>query len=317
MSDLKAENVDVQISIQAQAQPPNRPEAESTSNEIDVTLEENIRPSGGSEPPPPPPPVRRASWWQRQMRWSNLLSILLIAGLIVLGYYIWQGEGVFVTVDRNQNPFDASLARQPQDVLQTINISQSEGNQSALILQEDFSTSRGSWSFSPPNQSVLYGQALLLDDNIYTGEAWAQPGLTFDNFVLKVSSRWVGGALSGSYGIRIRKDNDTGQFLALYLHNDGRFTIAEQNRRSLNTIANQYNAAIQTDGGINEIQIEASGNVVHFFVNEAYLGTFSDSLPPSGGIEFVAIKDEESEVFKAAFDNLTITHNFVEPNIRE
>ena len=43
--------------------------------------------------------------------------------------------------------------------------------------------------------------------------------------------------------------------------------FAEQNRRTLNTIVNQYNGAIQVDGGINEIQIEASRNVVHFFVN--------------------------------------------------
>lgn len=259
-----------------------------------------------------PEQTPQPSWWRRQMRWSNLFSILLIAGLIILGYYIWQGEGVFVTVDRNQNPFDARQARQPQDILQMINVSQSNGNQSAVILQEEFAVTRGSWSFSPPNQATIFGQALLLDDNIYSGEAWAQPGLTFDNFVLKVSSRWVGGALSGSYGVRIRKDNDTGEFLALYLHNDGRFTIAEQNRRSLTTVVNQYNGAIQTDGGINEIQIEASDNVVHFFVNNAYLGTYSDSIPEAGGIEFVAIKTEESEVYKAAFDNLMITHNFVE-----
>ena len=108
-----------------------------------------------------------------------------------------------------------------------------------------------------------------------------------------------------------------GEFLALYLHNDGRFTIAEQNRRSLNTVVNQYNSAIQTEGGINEIQIEASGNTVHFFVNNAYLGTYSDSIPAAGGIEFVAIKSDESEVYKAAFDNLTITHNFVETSAEE
>lgn len=280
----------------------NSEEVRETSTQEAVTTPET------QQPPQP-------SWWRRQLRWSNLLSILLIAAFIILGYYIWQGEGVFITVDRNQTPFEANQPRQPQDVGQMITVSQSGGNQNAVLVQEDFTAVRGSWRFSPPDQASFFGQGLLLDDNAYTGEAWAQPGLTFENFVLKVKSRWVGGSLSGSYGIRIRKNSESGEFLALYLHNDGRFTIAEQSRLSLETVVNQYNSAIQINGGINEIQIEASGDVVHFFVNNAYLGTYNDPIPATGGIEFVAIKAEElegSDTYKAAFDDLTITHNFME-----
>lgn len=244
--------------------------------------------------------------WRSWLRWSNVLLILLVAGIVVISYYIIvQGEGVFVRVDRNQIPFDSeSQIRVPQDI-----------SQSTIILQENFSNTRGSWSFSPPNQASFFGEGLLLDDNIYDGEAWAQPGLTFDDFVLKASSRWVGGALSGVYGIRIRKDPETGEYLALYLHNDGRFSVVQQNRRALTTHVNQYNNAIRIDGGVNEIQIEASGQNVHFFVNKSYLGTFSDTLPLSGEIEFVATKSESADIFKAGFDNLIITHNFVGESI--
>ncbi|MFK7802442.1 MAG: hypothetical protein AB8G95_12475 [Anaerolineae bacterium] len=272
------------------------------SNEVSNEPVSNPAPeNSGANTSAAAPFIRRRRW----MRWSNLFSVLLIAGLTVLGYFIYQGQGVFVTVDRNQDPFDdESNIRPIQDI-----------SQSTVILEEDFSNTRGSWSFSPPNQSSFYGDGLLLDDNIYTGEAWARPGLTFDDFVLKASSRWVGGALSGAYGIRIRKDLDTGEYLAFYLHNDGRFTVDQQNRRSLVTHVNKYHNAIRTDGAINEIQIEASGETIHFFVNESYLGTFSASVPESGEIEFVATKNESSEVYQAGFDNLLITHNFVGSSI--
>ncbi|MFT5193895.1 MAG: hypothetical protein ACI9EW_000667 [Cellvibrionaceae bacterium] len=259
--------------------------------------------NSGATAPSAEPPVQRR-WW---LTWSNVFSILLIAGLTILGYFIFQGEGVFVTVDRNQNPFDdESELRSPQDI-----------SQSTIILQENFETTRGSWSFSPPNQASFYAEALLLDDNIYDGESWAQPGLTFDDFVLKTRSRWVGGALSGVYGIRIRKDRETGEFLALYLHNDGRFTIAQQNRRSLTNHVNKYNSAIKTDGSVNTIQIEASGQIIHFFVNESYLGTFSGAIPESGDVEFVATKEDDADLFRAGFDNLVITHNFVGSSIED
>ncbi|MEM8860150.1 MAG: hypothetical protein AAGD96_17600 [Chloroflexota bacterium] len=235
-------------------------------------------------------------------RWRNVFSILLIAFLTVLGYFIYQGEGVFVTIDRNQNPFNDNLElKNPQDL-----------SQSTVILQEDFSVARGQWTFSPPNQSSFFGDGLYLEDNIYTGEAWAKPGLEFDDFVLKVSSRWLGGALGGSYGVRFLKDRATGEYLALYLHNDGRYTIEEQTRRDLTVHANKYNGAIQTEGGINEIQIEVADSEVHFFVNGAYLGTFEDTLPEKGDIEFVAIKDEDTDTFLVGFDNLLVTHNFID-----
>lgn len=243
------------------------------------------------------PPPRWRSW----LRWSNLFSILLIAGFTIIGYYIYQGEGVFISVDRTSIQFDdESMIRSPQDI-----------SQSTVILEEDFSKVRGSWSFSPPNQSSFYGQGLLLDDNIFDGEAWAQSGLTFDDFVLTASSRWIGGALSGVYGVRIRKDRDTGEYLALYLHNDGRFTVDHQSRRTLTTIVNKYNSAIKTDGAVNNIQIEAAGDAVHFFVNDTYLGTSNVSIPSAGDIEFVATKDVGTDVFKAGFDNLIISHNFI------
>ncbi|MEM9775586.1 MAG: hypothetical protein AAF902_13475 [Chloroflexota bacterium] len=239
---------------------------------------------------------------RRWFRGRNIVSILLIAGLTILGYYIFQGEGVFVVMNQNQNPFNDNLPlKNPQDL-----------SASTVILREDFSNVRGQWTFSPPNQSSFFGDGLLLEDNIYSGEAWAKPGLEFDDFVLVASSRWLGGSLGGGYGVRLRKDRTTGEYLALYLHNDGRFTIEQQTRRALNVHANKYNAAINTEGGINNIQIEISNNTVDFFVNEAYLGTFEGDLPAIGDVEFVAIKDEETDAYMAGFDNLLITHNFVE-----
>ncbi len=268
---------------------------------------EPAAPEPAPEPSPDPEPEQIPAMYTPPPRRSwlspiNIITALAIAGLIVLGYYMLQGEGEFIAIDRNAEPFiDNGDLRQPQDI-----------SQSTVILEERFTQPRGSWTFSPPNQGVFYGEGLFLEDNIYTGEAWATPGLTFDDFVLKADSRWLGGALGGDYGIRIRKNNATGEYLALYLHNDGRFTVSHQSRRSLAVLANKYSSAIETDGNINKIQIEAVKNQVHFFVNGTYLGTFEDEMPASGSIEFVAVKSDSTDLFMAGFDNLIITHNFVE-----
>ena len=272
------------------------------SNEVTVTPPEA---PADSAPPPTPPP--NGVWQPAPRRWlslRNLFSVLLLAALIVLAYFIWQGRGAFVAVERNEEPFksDGEL------------VSPQEFANNTIILEEQFTNPKGTWSFSPPNQADFFGEGLFLEDNIYTGEAWARPGLLFEDFVLNVDTRWLGGSLSGDYGLRIRKNQDTGEYLALYLHNDGRYTISQQTRRTLTVHANQYSSAIKVNGEVNNIQIEALDDQIHFFVNGSYLGTFNATLPADGEIEFVATKGDGSDLYMAGFDNLTITHNFVGQN---
>ncbi len=93
---------------------------------------------------------------------------------------------------------------------------------------ESFDQDLKAWQLSPAGQAAFDRGALVLDDNRYNDFGWARPHLTFDNFVLEVYARWLGGAIGGGYGVEFRVDDESGDFYAFYLHNDGRFTAGKR-----------------------------------------------------------------------------------------
>ncbi|MEM7801256.1 MAG: hypothetical protein AAF633_18835 [Chloroflexota bacterium] len=230
----------------------------------------------------------------------NLFIILLIIIIVVAAYFFLLNPSAISPIMQDFRPVDFGEA-----------VGLREPNPSHILFDETFDTNTGIWTLSPPDQARFFGGGLLLDDNQFNSHAGAQLGLSFDNFLLKVNTRWVGGSIGGGYGVRFRQSSDS-SFYAFYLHNDGRYTIGRQIRTESNWVefTNAYSDAINTSGGVNAIQIEVIGTQMRFFVNGEFLAAFEDDRLGIGDVELVSVKAENTEQYMAGFDNLQIYQLF-------
>ena len=99
--------------------------------------EEATPPDPEPEPVSEPEPVNNDIWRpEPRRRWlsgRNIFFVLLLAAIVVMGYYFWQGQGAFVAIERGVEPFTVSSELiQPQDI-----------SNSTIILEEYFTKPRG------------------------------------------------------------------------------------------------------------------------------------------------------------------------------
>ncbi|MDJ0752582.1 MAG: hypothetical protein QNJ45_03615 [Ardenticatenaceae bacterium] len=178
-----------------------------------------------------------------------------------------------------------------------------------LQLEENFDIDLNAWELSPPNQAYFERGALVLHDNQFDDEAWARPHLTFDNFVIDVYGRWLGGAIGGSYGVEFRIDDESGDFYSFYLHNDGRYTVGKQFNGSWFEVVEDFSPSIERNGGLNQIRVEAIGDRFRFYINNQFIVDIQNQGLPKGDIRLIASKAEGTEEFMAAFDNLVVARH--------
>jgi hypothetical protein len=176
-----------------------------------------------------------------------------------------------------------------------------------VIFEDNFDHTVGDWELSPVRQAQYIEGVMYLEDTKVSGVAWSRPHLRFQDFVLDVDSRWLGGSVGGTYGIRIRL-LDSGESLGFYLHNDGWFNVIDNERDEDRTtiLYEAYSPAINRAGEANHIHIEAHEESFRFFVNGVYLVDVLAAVPDSGDIMFVAEKVEGTDAFRVGFDNLVI-----------
>ena len=184
-----------------------------------------------------------------------------------------------------------------------------------LLVIEDFEVDTGAWSISPVGQARYDGGGLILNDDLFEGNAWARPHLGLDNFVLDIHARWLGGSIGGDYGVQFRLDDQSGDYYAFQLENAGRYVINKRLDGDVFEVTSGYSEAIQNNGGVNLIHIEALGETFHFFVNGTYLVTVESGGPPSGDIMLFATKSDGTEQFLAAFDNLRVARYLGSPQV--
>lgn len=173
-----------------------------------------------------------------------------------------------------------------------------------VVFQDTFEVALDSWETSVAGQA-LYDRGALILNNKFEDEAFARPHLVFDNFVLNVHTRWLGGAVGGLYGIRFRMQ-DTEDYYAFYLSNEGRYQIGKSVSGTWIS-EGSFSEAIALGGSLNLIQIEARESTLRFFVNGHYIGDLTDVDLGAGDIALVAQKSgETNNSFVVAFDNLTV-----------
>lgn len=177
----------------------------------------------------------------------------------------------------------------------------------SILFQDTFESARDSWEISVAGQAMYDRGAMILNDMKFEGNAFARPHLMFDNFLLNVHTRWLGGAVGGLYGVRFRLQ-DNGNYYAFYLSNEGRYVIGKY-MNDVWVSESGYSEAIALGGGLNLIQIEATGSTFRFFVNDVYIADLVDESLGAGDIEIVAEKSGDTNSFVVAFDNLTVARH--------
>lgn len=232
----------------------------------------------------------------RSNRW--FIFILIIIVLVV----IW------LLITRRFN--GTAVATEPTPVFTSNVLSpappQRVASENSLVFQDNFDHSVGDWELSPISQAEYVNGVMFLEDSNINGAAWARPHLRFQDIILDVDSRWLGGSVGGAYGVQFRL-TDSGEFLGLFLHNDGWFSIIQNGNDADATLYESYSSAISPAGQPNHIHIEASGNHFRFFVNGGYLVDLQlEEAPKAGDIMFVAQKVEGIDSFRVGFDNLFI-----------
>ena len=234
---------------------------------------------------------------QQPSRATTWAVFLIVAAILII---VW----LFLTQD-NADPLDISAT--PTIVANVLSPVPPpiQSTDLAIIFQDNFDHTVGDWELSTVGQAQYVDGVMYLEDSKVTGIAWSRPHLRFQDFVLDVDSRWLGGSVGGTYGLRFRL-LDSGDFLGFYLHNDGWFNVVQDEGNGPIILYEAFSPAVNRGGEANHIHIEAHGENFRFFVNDTYLVDVQTAAPVSGDIMFIAEKVEGTDSFQVGFDNLII-----------
>ena len=231
---------------------------------------------------------------KRIRTWAIFIIIVIV--LVVIWFLITRRAGTTAAVEPTP-VFTANVQSSAPE--------QKNATNSNIVFQDNFDQTVGAWELSSIGQAEYVNGVMFLEDSNIDGAGWARPHLRFQDFILDVDSRWLGGSIGGTYGVRFRL-LDSGEFLGFYLHNDGWFTVVKNGTETDATLHEAFSPAISRAGEPNHIHIEAQGDAFRFFVNGGYLVDVQVEAPDAGDIMFVAQKVEGTDSFRVGFDNLVI-----------
>jgi hypothetical protein len=175
-----------------------------------------------------------------------------------------------------------------------------------IVFREDFSDPQSGWDRVSTLMEYKNGEMVLNHSRrTMRSSASTRPHLSFDNFVLEVDSRWSGGAVGGTYGVRFRYQDD-GNYYALYIGNDGRYEIGKEANGKWSMLLEGFSDAINREGSLNRFHIEANGHDLRFFINGQFLGSVRNVDHDLGDIMLIAWKPEMADFFEVSFDNVIV-----------
>lgn len=175
-----------------------------------------------------------------------------------------------------------------------------------VLFQDDFGNSHSGWD---TDRGAEYKKGELV---IYHTCCWSfndsRPFLIFDNFILEVDSRWSGGAVGWSYGVRFRYE-DFDNYYVFYVGNDGRYTVGKKTGGEWNVLIEGFSDAIERTGGVNRFHIEAKDHNLRCFMNGQFLCSVRDEDHDQGDIVLITIRPEEAssrDFSEVSFDNVAV-----------
>ncbi len=224
------------------------------------------------------------------------LGILLVAAIIFVGIRLLGDQPLFTRAAPTPDDVITVLTPAPLPILPGAD---------DIIFQDNFDATQGTWELSPFDQATYAGGAILLNDTRYDGMGWARPHLRFDDFVLDVDCRWLGGAVGGAYGLHFRHQDDE-NFYAFTIKNDGWYTLVKNVAGNRYVVSESFSPAIERSGNANHLHIEANGSNLRFFVNNIYLMDVQSPGLETGDVMLITQTVEGMEQMQVGFDNLVI-----------
>lgn len=247
------------------------------------------------EPPKPEPKAPKI-----QPKKSNLRSIALVAGLVVLVLCLCVG-GVLVWF---------VLSEDSADVPPTSTMSEP----GALLYEEDFDDpASDSWStFSGEETAVTYedgGYRMTVDRAEYM--VWGNPELELDfsDMVIEVDVRQVEGPLDNNFGLFLyyQESDDQRSYYWFQISADGFYSVDLRLKEEWISLEGWVASdAIETGLGVtNHIRIDCSGGQFSFYNNNVHLVDVFDQTLDRGSIGLAAGTFEEPGII-VQFDDLRV-----------
>ncbi len=182
------------------------------------------------------------------------------------------------------------------------------------LFQDAFTSNTNGWSIQsyPGEFSVSLGNGALKLENDSHKLLWELiPGSkTYANFQLSVDATLSKGAQDNGYGVYIRgtlsQNMSLTAFYRFELYGDGSFAIfkgtTDANGVTTTPRLVDYtnNSAVQKQGGVNHIAINATGSKLQFMVNNQVLSTITDTAYTSGATALFVSNLQNAPVGAAA-----------------
>ncbi len=242
----------------------------------------------GAAPPPRAAPAAIAPKTPRQAapqkavrKKTNLMPALLMAaiGLVLCclfagGVFLWLGS---TSATPTPWPTDTQPPPPTQPPLPTEPPPDKGASPAALIYADDFSDIDSGWDVAFENDTEAeyaigeYRLAVYRTDYV----AWGNPSMAplFGDIRVEVDARHVEGPLDNNYGLLVRYQDDTDDFLWFQISSDGYFSVDLREGGEWVTLVpwEQSDAIRQGEGITNHLAVEAIGNQFGFYVNDAFL----------------------------------------------
>ncbi|GAC1400954.1 MAG: hypothetical protein NVSMB49_14240 [Ktedonobacteraceae bacterium] len=189
------------------------------------------------------------------------------------------------------------------------------------LFQDEFANNANGWSIQsyPGEFSIALGNGMLKLENDNHKLLWelAPGGKNYGDFQLSVDAVLSKGSQDNGYGVYIRgtlsQNASITTFYRFELYGDGSFAIFKGMIDANGTVTTPLlvnytnNSAIQRQGSLNHITIDAKGSSLQFIVNGQIVRTISDATYSSGSIAlFVSNLQKAPPGAEATFSHLVI-----------
>jgi hypothetical protein len=182
-----------------------------------------------------------------------------------------------------------------------------------VVLADDFSTEGNGWSVGDYDDTLVDGSRSI-DGGIYRWEAEA-----FDDFVwwsipdidevsdsyLAVDARLVDGVSNAQYGLIFRRGESKDYYLVLVSDN-GYYEFVKVVDSDWTLLVDWTETAAVRSGEVNRLEVVAQGSQFTFYINDEYVGEFSDELLTSGQSALVVGLSKAGDSSVVEFDNFEL-----------
>lgn len=178
-----------------------------------------------------------------------------------------------------------------------------------ILFKDDFSSQTGGWQVHEDQLSFsgYYQNGFRMWAEIPNFQFWSSPGLNFQDAIIYVSARKMGGPADNLFGILCRYQ-DEANFYALVIGSDGYYGIYKM-QDGEQTLVNQshldFSDVINRGDEVNEIRAVCQAEQIALIVNEVMLINVQDDTFQYGDVGLIVGNFSQKGV-DILFDNFIV-----------